>query len=64
MFYSNLVKFYRVTYILYELIDCECDIRSDSSYSVNNVFNKLLIDLQIGSFIRFKYRNKSVVFVN
>jgi hypothetical protein len=45
MFYSSLIKLYRITYVLCELIDCECDIGSDNSYSVSNVFNELLIDL-------------------
>jgi hypothetical protein len=44
MFYSSLIKFYQVTYILYELINCECDIGFNSSHSVNNIFNELLID--------------------
>jgi hypothetical protein len=45
MFYNNLIKLYRVIYILYKLVNCECDIKSNNNYSVNNVFNKLLIDL-------------------
>ena len=45
MFYSSLVKLYRVTYILCELVNCECDIGPDSSYDVSNVFNELLINL-------------------
>jgi hypothetical protein len=45
MFYSSLVKLYRITYILYELVNYECDIRSDNNHGVNNVFNELLIDL-------------------
>jgi hypothetical protein len=45
MFYNSLIKLYRVTYILYELIDCECDIGFNSNYNVSNVFNELLIDL-------------------
>jgi hypothetical protein len=45
MFYNSLIKLYRVTYILCELIDCECNIESDSNYNVSNIFNKLLIDL-------------------
>jgi hypothetical protein len=45
MFYSSLIKLYQIIYVLCEFIDCECDIRSDSSYNVNNVFNELLIDL-------------------
>jgi hypothetical protein len=64
MFYSSLVKLYRVTYILCELVNCECDIGSNSSHGVSNAFNELLIDLQISSFIRLKCRNKSVVFVD
>jgi hypothetical protein len=64
MFYSNLVKLYRIIYVLYELINCECDIGSNSSYSVSNAFNELLIDLQISSFIRLRCRDKSVVSVN
>jgi hypothetical protein len=64
MFYSSLMKLYRVTHVLCELVDCECDIRSDNNYGVSNAFNELLIDLQIGSFIRLRYRDKSVVSVN
>jgi hypothetical protein len=45
MFYNSLIKLYRVTYILCELINCECDIKSNSNHDVNNTFNKLLIDL-------------------
>jgi hypothetical protein len=45
MFYNNLIKFYRITYILYELINYECDIGSNSSHSVSNAFNELLINL-------------------
>jgi hypothetical protein len=45
MFYSSLIKLYRVTYILCELVNCECDIGSDSNHGVSNAFNELLIDL-------------------
>jgi hypothetical protein len=58
------VELCRVTYVLCELVDCECDIGPDSSYGVSNTFNELLIDLQIGSFIRLKCRDKSVVSVD
>jgi hypothetical protein len=45
MFYSNLVKLYRVIYVLCELINCECDIGFNNNYGVSNIFNELLIDL-------------------
>jgi hypothetical protein len=64
MFYSSLIKLYRVTYILCELVNCECDIGSDSNHGVSNTFNELLINFQIGSFIRLRCRDKSVVSVN
>jgi hypothetical protein len=45
MFYSSLIKLYRITYILYELINYKCDIGFNSNHNVNNIFNELLIDL-------------------
>jgi hypothetical protein len=45
MLYGALIEYYRISYILYKLINYKYNVRFNNNYNVGNAFNKFLINL-------------------